>query len=92
MKTLLRKICRLILRIFELGDEEYAYKSSHRKILVVVGGLFLFLSVVSAVAAVYASQPGAFIPFTVFFLVGFVCEVVGLLGNDRAVAKIWGSK
>ncbi|PCI65204.1 MAG: hypothetical protein COB26_13035 [Piscirickettsiaceae bacterium] len=92
MKALLRKACLPILRVFESGEEAYAYQSSHRKILLVVGGLFLFLSIISAVAAVYASQPGAFIPFTVFFLVGLVCEIVGLLGNDRAVAKIWGSK
>jgi hypothetical protein len=25
-------------------------------------------------------------------LVGLVCEIVGFLGSDRAVAKIWGSK
>ena len=90
MKASLRKACLPILRVFESGEEAYAYQSSHRKILLVVGGLFL--PIISAVAAVYASRPGAFIPFTVFFLVGLVCEIVGLLGNDRAVAKIWGGE
>lgn len=92
MKTILKKIFAPVLRVFESGDEAFAYKSSHKKILLVVGGLFLFLSAVSAVAAIWAGQAGGFVPFTFFFLVGLVCEMVGLLGNDRAVAKIWGSK
>jgi len=28
----------------------------------------------------------------VFFGIGFVCMTVGFLGNDRAVAKIWGNR
>jgi len=27
----------------------------------------------------------------VFFGVGFVCLIIGLLGTDRAVATLWGS-
>lgn len=92
MRDFLRKIFAPILHVFESGDETYVYKPSHRKILLAVGGLFLFLSVISAIAAFNAPQTGGFIPFTIFFLVGLVCEIVGLSGNDRAVAKIWGSK
>jgi hypothetical protein len=58
----------------------------------VVGVLFVLLSLVSLVAAVYAAQPGAWIPFVVFFSAGAVCLIVGFLGSDRAVAKIWGNK
>jgi hypothetical protein len=29
------------------------------------------------------------IPIMLFLLTGLVCGVVGLLGNDRAVARIW---
>ena len=81
-----------MLSIFESGDGEYSYRESHRKILLVVGVLFLILSAISAVSAISSSQMGGLIPFLVFFLVGLVCEVIGLLGSDRAVAKIWGSK
>ena len=88
----MRKLFLPILSIFESGEGEYSYKKSHRKILLVVGALFLILSVVSAISAISASQMGGLIPFLVFFSVGLVCEVVGLLGNDRAIAKIWGSK
>ncbi len=92
MKTILRKTFQPILHIFESGEGEYRYEKSHRKILLTVGVLFLLLSIVSAVLTIISSNIGGLIPFLIFFLVGLVCEVVGLLGNNRAVAKIWGSK
>ena len=92
MKNSLRKLFTPILRIFESGEGEYIYKKSHRKILLVVGALFLTLSVVSAISAITSAQISGLIPFLVFFVVGLLCEVIGLLGSDRAVAKIWGSK
>jgi len=57
-----------------------------------MGVLFLALSAVSAVLAIISSQMGGLIPSFVFFMIGLVCEVVGWLGSNRAVAKIWGSK
>ncbi len=92
MKELLRNIFLPILRIFESGEGSYSYKESHRKILIFVGVLFLFLSAISATSAIISSQMSGIIPFLVFFLAGLVCEVVGLIGSNRAVAKIWGSK
>lgn len=38
------------------------------------------------------SEGGGIIPTVVFLGVGLVCEIVGLLGSDRAVAKIWKAK
>jgi len=92
MKQTLRQLFSLILNPFESGNDAYSYKASHRKILMFMGVLFLFLSAVSAISAIVSEQMGGLIPFLVFFLVGLVCEVVGFLGSDRAVAKIWGSK
>jgi len=92
MKNSLRKIFRPVLNTLESGDEDYSYKESHRKILLAVGGLFLVLSVVSAAAAISTADKGGLLAFLVFFLVGVLCEVVGLLGTNRAVAKLWGSK
>ena len=92
MKLFFRKLYSPILIFFESDRDEFSYRKSHRIILIVVGGLFLFLSSISAFMAVGASQFGAFIPIVIFFMAGFVCIVVGSLGNDRAVATIWGSK
>ncbi|MDJ0740913.1 MAG: hypothetical protein QNJ91_14450 [Gammaproteobacteria bacterium] len=92
MRTKLKRVVAPVLDIFESGDFEYTYKRSHRTILIGVGALFLLLAAISLVAAVYTAQPGAWLPFVVFFCAGSVCEIVGFLGSDKAVAKIWGNR
>lgn len=92
MKQTLRTVFQPILRPFESGEGEYRYDQSRRTILLAVGVLFLFLSGVSAVLVLSSSQWGGLAPVVVFFLLGLVCEVVGFLGTDRAVAKMWGNK
>ncbi|WP_394170767.1 hypothetical protein [Saccharospirillum alexandrii] len=92
MKNTLRHLFQPILRIFESGDDQFRYDKSHRKILLAVGVLFLFLSAISAVLAINSAQLGGLVPVLAFFLIGFVCIVVGTLGSDKAVAKIWGNK
>jgi hypothetical protein len=92
MKELLRTLFLPILRIFESDEDAYHYKKSHRTVLLVVGGLFLVLSTAVAAVVITTAQLGGLFPCLLFFLLGLVCLVVGLLGNDRAVAKMWGSK
>ncbi|MEM8498051.1 MAG: hypothetical protein AAF542_08505 [Pseudomonadota bacterium] len=92
MKTRLRKIFAPILDPFETGDSSYSFKSSHRSTLIVVGILFIVLSLISLASAIYSAQLAALLPFLVFFGAGAVCAIVGFLGTDQAVAKIWGSK
>ena len=92
MKAIARQIFSPILKYFESGTGEYSYRKSHRTILVAVGGLFLVLSTISGFSALGGAQTGAFIPIAVFFVMGFVCLLVGGCGTDRAVATIWGSK
>lgn len=92
MRTGISRLFSPILDFFESGDEEYIYRRSHRLILKVVGCLFLFLAGVSGFAGLAASLAGALIPFLVFLAVGVTALAVGFLGNDRAVARIWGSR
>ena len=92
MSKLLRTLFKPIFNLFESGTEAYVYKASHRKILIVVGALFLVLSLISAAAAVYTRTIDGLFPCSIFFVAGFVCVLVGCVGSDRAVAKIWGSK
>ena len=91
MKTRLQEIFSPVLGYFETGEGDYSYKDSHRKILVIVGVLFLGLSFVLLAAAIFTAQPGAAFPFLIFFVAGAVCVIVGGLGSDRAVAKLWGN-
>lgn len=92
MKSQLRKLFWFILRQFESGDEVYTYKPLNRKILIVVGLLFLVLCTGAVVAAIFQGAPGYIVPILVLFAVGLVCTVVGTLGTDRAVSKIWGNR
>lgn len=92
MKAFLRKVFSPLLNIFESGEEPYAYKKSHRTILKVVGGLFLFLASVVFGLGYLSAQAGALLPGLVFLVVGFTCVVVGALGSDRAVSKMWGNR
>jgi len=32
------------------------------------------------------------LPIVLFFVISLVCFVVGLLGSDSAVARIWGTR
>ncbi|MBE0506914.1 MAG: hypothetical protein IBX50_09385 [Marinospirillum sp.] len=92
MKQMLIKIFWPILSFFETGEQSANYKESHRFVLNIVGTLFLFLSMVSAWAGYTSGAVGALIPVVVFFCVGLVALVLGTLGSNAAVTKIWGIK
>ncbi|KPP98017.1 hypothetical protein [Marinobacter sp. HL-58] len=92
MKEVLRKVFWPILLFFEKGESAEGYRPSHRKILLAVGLLFLVLSGVSLLAALVAETLGALFPIILFFVIGLVCLVVGFLGSDSAVARIWGNR
>jgi len=92
MKTSLIKIFWPILRFFETGEVASNYKKSHRVALNVMGSLFIVLSLVSAWATAFTRDLGSLLPVIVFLSVGFVALVVGSLGSNAAVCKIWGNK
>ncbi|GAA6135824.1 hypothetical protein NBRC116188_26140 [Oceaniserpentilla sp. 4NH20-0058] len=92
MKDVLRKAFAPILDVFESGDDPVVYKASHRTILIVMSFLFSVLASSVCLLSWGAEDKGFLIPVVVFGLVGFVGFVVGTLGTDRAVAKIWGNK
>lgn len=92
MKTQLRKIFWFILSHFEKGDEPYKYKPLNRKILIIVGLLFVALSMLTVYISIEKGGYGYLLPVVVFFSIGLVSVVVGFLGSDRAVSKIWGNR
>ncbi|KJS04653.1 MAG: hypothetical protein VR73_14165 [Gammaproteobacteria bacterium BRH_c0] len=92
MKTMLRALFRPILQPFEKGSEPYAYKPLNRKLLIVMGVLFSGLALAVFFVARGGEGLGFLLPVIVFGVVGTVCFVVGGLGNERAVSKIWGNK
>lgn len=92
MKSLFRQIFGFILRFFESGDEPYDYKPLNRKVLIVVGVLFNVIWIFTTYLYAGRGSYDFLLPVGVFFTVGLICLVVGLLGTDRAVAKIWGNR
>lgn len=91
MKDTFRSLFSPLLNKFEAGTDEYHYKASHRKILLVMGSLFLGLAALVLWSAM-GQDITYLLPVIVFGGLGLVSLIVGLLGNDRAVAKIWNSR
>lgn len=92
MKTVLTKIFWPILKFFETEEVPVNFKKSHRVALNLMGALFIFLSFVSIWATSSMVSLGSLIPVVVFAGVGIVALVVGFLGSNGAVSKIWGTK
>jgi len=91
MKDKLRILFSPILKILEAGTEPFVYKKSDRTILMVMGGLFSGLALLVFWFA-QGQDPVYLLPVLIFGGVGLISFMVGLIGTDRAVAKIWGSR
>ena len=92
MKDALTKLFWPLLKPFESDKEPADYKKSHRVVLIIMGSLFALLGAGSGAAAVFVGELAGLVPAVVFFAVGFTAAVVGALGSNAAVAKIWGNK
>ncbi|HTF86644.1 MAG TPA: hypothetical protein VL987_18820 [Cellvibrio sp.] len=92
MKASLRKLFSPLLNPLERGDEPYVYKPLSRKILLAVSLLFSVMCAALVYLIPADADKGYLIPVVVFGLVAAVGFIVGLLGNERAVAKIWGNR
>mgnify|MGYP000019881263 FL=1 len=92
MKQFLTRVFWPILAPFEKGDSSAHYRPSHRKALLGMGFLFLVLAGVSAYISLRAGEAGGLAALVVFGGVGLVSWVVGFLGSDTAVARIWGNR
>jgi len=90
MKSLLRNIFSPILNLFESDTGEYLYKKSHRVVLIVMGVLFTGLATLVYVLG-QGEDIGYLLPVIVFGGAGLLSLLIGILGEDRAVSKIWGS-
>jgi len=92
MHQILRSVFAPLLSVFESGEGEFNYKPSFRVILIAIGCLFGFLASVVSYIGITQSQVGAIIPAAIFAGVAITALVVGGLGSDRGVAKIWGNR
>ncbi|WP_126453237.1 hypothetical protein [Sulfuriflexus mobilis] len=88
---LLRTLFSPILNRFETGTSPFVYKPSHRKILVFMGCLF---STLAGLVLFFAQGKdlGYLLPVLIFGGGGLLSLLIGFIGSDRAVAKVWGSR
>ena len=91
MIKLLRIPFAFILNPLEKGTEAYAYKPSHRTIMIAMS--FMFLGLAGLVCYIMPGwDSGYLLPILFFGGAGLFGLIVGFLGEDRAVARLWGSK
>ena len=94
MKSKFRALFGFILNPLESGDEEFQANPLARKVLLTIS--ILFIGLASAVLVTFlksASSDYAYLlPCVIFLLAGIYGLIVGLLANDRGVAKIWGGR
>lgn len=90
--NIFRKLCAPLLDALEAGDGEFHYKPINRTVLLVFGVIFSALGGFLITIIPGSADLGYYIPVVVFIVAGSTGLVVGLLGNDRAVSKIWGNK
>lgn len=92
MKTQLRSLFSFILNPLERGDQPYKCQPYSRKILLFVSAVFGILAILVLLLRPEDSGWDALLPVVVFGLGSLYGLIVGFLGNDRAVAKIWGNR
>jgi len=92
MKSLITKLLSPLLTRLENSDGNYAYSPSHRKILAVMGILFLGITGVTLYFSLQINQVGAALPVALFGSIGILCLLVAWVGSDKAVAKLWRNR
>ena len=91
MLSVLRKLFSPLLNLFEKGDDPFHHRPMNRKVLLALS--IFFSALATAILIISPAENWDFIfPVIVFYSVGVVGFIIATLGNDRAVAKIWGNK
>lgn len=92
MKSSLRSLFSFLLTPLESGSNPYSYKKMNRIILIIIGVLFamLTLGIFFVFTRFSNGDPAYLIPALIFGSASALCFIVGFLGNERAIARIWG--
>ena len=92
MKIFLKDLFSPLLNVFEKNNEEYVYRSLNRKIVLFISLVFTLLAFALPIAMPKLILMGYWFVMLVFGCLGLVGLVVALLGSDKAVAKLLGSR
>lgn len=92
MKTLIKNIFSPILNIFENNNDEFIYRSLNRKIVLFISSVFFLLAFGLPLYMPQLVEMGFWFVMIVFGGLSSIGLIVGLLGSDKAVAKLLGSR
>ena len=92
MKNTLKTIFSPILNIFENNNDEFIYRSLNRKIVLFISSVFFLLAFAIPAYMPQLVEMGYWFVMIVFGGLSFVGLIVGILGSDKAVAKLLGSR
>jgi len=81
-----------ILNIFENNNDEFVYRSLNRKIVLFISIVFSLLAFVLPYYMPQLVAMGYWFVMLVFGALSSVGLIVGILGSDKAVAKLLGSR
>lgn len=92
MKNILKTVFAPILNIFEKNNDEFVHRSLNRKIVLFISSVFLILAFGLPAFMPQLINMGYWFVMLVFGTLSLVGLIVGLLGSDKAVAKLLGSR
>ena len=92
MKKFFQQIFAPILNIFENNNDEFVYRSLNRKIVLFVSIVFSLLAFGLPAFMPVLVEMGYWFVMIVFGGLSLVGFIVGILGSDKAVAKLLGSR
>ena len=92
MKNTFKTIFSPILNIFEKNNDEFIYRSLNRKIVLFISSVFFLLAFALPAYMSQLIEMGYWFVMLVFGALSTVGLIVGILGTDKAVAKLLGSR
>lgn len=92
MKNTFKTIFSAILNIFEKNNDEFIYRSLNRKIVLFISSVFFLLAFALPAYMSQLIEMGYWFVMLVFGALSTVGLIVGILGTDKAVAKLLGSR
>lgn len=92
MRNIFKTLFSPILNIFETNNDEFIYRSLNRKIVLFISIVFFLLAFGLPFYMPQLIEMGFWFVMLVFGGLSSVGLIVGILGSDKAVAKLLGSK
>lgn len=92
MKNVLKKVFSPVLNVFEKNNDEFIYRRFNRKIVLFISSTFFLLAFGLPLYMPQLVAMGFWFVMLVFGSLSSVGLIVAILGSDKAVAKLLGSK